>query len=89
MVKRIKCLLCKPKAWGSDLQNSCKTKCCTKHLGSQYCLRRGGRDRRVLRSGDGVGLLAHVTELQNTSIDSVTWETVEMRKLDALRTSIS
>lgn len=34
-------------------------------------------------------LLAHVTELQNTGIDSVTWETMETRKLDALRTPIS
>lgn len=33
-------------------------------------------------------LLAHTTELQNTGIDSVTWETMETRKLDALRTPI-
>lgn len=33
-------------------------------------------------------LLAPVTELQNTGIDPATWETMETRKLDALRTPI-
>lgn len=35
-------------------------------------------------------LLAYVTELQNTEdlVDSVTWETMETRKLDVLRTPI-
>lgn len=33
-------------------------------------------------------LLAHVTELQNTGTGSATWETMETRKLDSLRTPI-
>lgn len=33
-------------------------------------------------------LLAPVTELQNIGIDLTTWETMERRKLDTLRTPI-